>query len=75
MHTRASYRVGYYSLHTGTVEPTVITDPDNPEHGSTVLRLIHAIEVHTCVHCYQQPSVRGECERLFRPELEAQEPG
>lgn len=66
IHTRNSYRVGYYSLHTGDVEPTTIQRGD--DEPVTVLRLITARDVITCGDCYRMPRVRLERERLFRPE-------
>jgi len=70
MHTRSTYRVDYYALHTGEVEPTTMARSDDPTEAITVMRLVHAVEIFTCVDCYRQPSVRRERERLFRPELE-----
>lgn len=69
VHTRVAYRVGYYALHTGDVEPTTMARPDDPSEQVTVLRLVRPIEVYTCVDCYRQPSVRSERDLLFRPEL------
>ncbi len=71
MHTRSSYRIDYYSLHTGEVEPTTMARTDDPADVVTVMRLIRAIEIFTCADCYRRPAVRRERERLFRPELAA----
>ena len=71
VHTRTTYRVGYYSLHTGDVEPVELIREDEPGTVITVLRLIRPYDVFTCAHCYRDPDVRGARERLFRPELDA----
>lgn len=68
-HTRSAYRVDFYALHTGVTEPMSIPDPDDATRAITVLRLVHASEVVSCVECYRQPAVRCEREYLFRPEL------
>ncbi len=70
-HTRSTYRVDYYALHTGDVEPTTMARSDDPGDLITVMRLVRAVEVFTCVDCYQQPSVRRARELLFRTELSA----
>lgn len=66
MHTRASYRVGYYTLHTGDVEPMTIQRAD--EEAVTVLKLLTRRDVVTCAECYRQLHVRLEREALFCPE-------
>jgi hypothetical protein len=67
-HTRSSYQVDYYSLHTGDVEPLVVrVDEDEPP--VTFQRLVNAVEVVTCANCYRDPAVQQERERRFRPEL------
>jgi len=71
MHTRSTYRVDYYALHTGDVEPTTMARSDDPADLVTVMRLVRAIEIFTCADCYRQPSVRRERELLFRTELQA----
>jgi len=71
VHTRTSYRVGYYSLHTGDVEPVELIREDDPSTAMTVLRLIRPYDVFTCARCYSDPAVRRARERLFRPELDA----
>ncbi|MCK6556801.1 hypothetical protein L6Q96_19820 [Candidatus Binatia bacterium] len=68
-HTRTTYRVDYYALHTGEVEPVLVQRPDDPDRTVTVLRLVRPIDVYTCVDCYAQPAVRVERERRFRPEV------
>lgn len=69
VHTRSSYRVGFYGLHTGDVEPVSIPRRDDPTEVVTVLRLVRAHEIWTCADCYRQPNVRREREILFRPEV------
>lgn len=66
-HSRTSYRVDYYSLHTGEVEPVtlIIEDEGLP---MTFQKLVRAVDVITCVDCYRAPAVQGERERRFRPE-------
>lgn len=66
MHTRAAYRVDYYSLHTGDVEPATIQRGDDA--AVTVLKLLTRRDVVTCAECYRQPHVRVAREGLFRPE-------
>jgi hypothetical protein len=66
MHTRGAYRVDYYSLHTGDVEPTTIQRGE--EEPVTVLRLLSRRDVVTCAECYRQPRVRQQRDVLFRPE-------
>jgi hypothetical protein len=70
-HTRTTYRVDYYALHTGDVEPTTMARSDDPADVVTVMRLVRAVEIFTCIDCYRRPSVRRERELLFRPELRA----
>jgi hypothetical protein len=70
IHTRSTYRVDYYALHTGEVEPATIARRDDPEDIVTVMRLVRAWEIFTCVDCYRSSGVRRERERLFRSELE-----
>lgn len=69
LHTRSSYQVDYYLLHTGDVQPTTVARPDDPSGSITVLKLLHVNTVVTCADCYRQPDVRQERETLFRPEL------
>lgn len=69
-HTRSAYRVDYYMLHTGDVEATTMARSDDPNDVVTVMRLVRAVEIFTCVDCYRRPPVRRERERLFRSELQ-----
>jgi hypothetical protein len=65
-HTRASYRVDYYSLHTGEVEESTVAH----ESGSTFTyqKLVSVVHMITCADCYRKPSVQREREARFRPE-------
>ena len=71
MHTRAAYRVDYYALHTGDVEPMTMATTDDSAPLVTFFKLLRPSDVLTCVDCYRQPQVRRERELLFRPELAA----
>ena len=68
-HTRTTYHVDYYALHTGEVEAVAVQRAADPERKVTVLRLVQPIDVYTCVDCFARPAVRAERERRFRPEL------
>jgi hypothetical protein len=68
LHTRASYHVDYYLLHTGDVQPTTVARPDDPAGVMTILKLSRVNIVVTCAECYRQPGVQEERELLFRPE-------
>ena len=67
IHTRSSYRVDYYELHTGPVETATLR---HGEDGPVQIyqRLLVAVRVVTCNDCYQNPAVQEERERRFRPE-------
>jgi hypothetical protein len=69
MHTRTAYRVDYYALHTGDVEPVSLQRGDDAP--LTVLKLLTRHDVLTCADCYRRPQVRAAREGLFRPEREA----
>jgi len=68
-HTRTTYHVDYYSLHTGDVEPVTIQRPEDAVPLITVLKLVRPTEVFTCVDCYRQTPIREQRDVLFRPEL------
>lgn len=73
-HSRTSYRVDYYSLHTGDVEPvTMVLDEDGP--AVTFQKLVSTVNVITCADCYRLPAVREERDRRFRPERAEGEAG
>ena len=65
-HTPTGYRVDYYSLHTGDVEPASLTT----ESGTKLnyLKLLIPIEIVTCATCYELASVQRERDERFRPE-------
>jgi hypothetical protein len=69
VHTRSAYRVDYYALHTGEVEPTTMPSRDDASQVITVLKLLRPSDIVTCADCYRQPSIRNARELLFRPEL------
>jgi len=71
VHTRSLYRVDYYALHTGEVEPITLPRTDESAPPITALKLLNANQIVTCTDCYRQPGVRQERESLFRPELTA----
>ena len=70
-HTRSSYRVDYYALHTGAVEPVTLARADDTASPLTVLKLLQPSEILTCADCYREPHVRARREVLFRPEIAA----
>ena len=56
-HTRTTYTVGHYSLHTGrTVEATVRRGED--EAPAVYRRLVEPVEVVSCPTCFTAPEVR-----------------
>jgi hypothetical protein len=69
-HTRTSYAVDYYSVHSGHGEVCSFTTDDG-QRGGAYVKLLDRFDVITCVQCYGQPSVRAERERCFRPERPA----
>ncbi len=71
-HTRTSYRVDYYTLHSGHGELCSIGGDDR-QHAITYIRLFDRFDVVTCVECYRQPAVRADRDRQFQPERDARE--
>ena len=66
-HTRTSYRVDYYALHTGAVELCSMVTGD--WLGKTpYLKLVSRLNVVTCSDCYSRTAVQREREQRFRPE-------
>lgn len=65
-HTPTSYRVDYYSMHTGQVEPSSLATEG--EDRVVFLKLLDPVEIITCADCYQRPAVRRERDERFRPE-------
>ena len=72
-HTATSYRVDYYSLHTGEVEESTLTT----ESGTRVsfFKLLAPVEIITCATCYESAAVRHERDERFRPERTAARQG
>jgi hypothetical protein len=68
VHTRSSYRVDYYELHTGQVEASILRHGDGGP-VQTYQRLLVPELVITCADCYQDPLIQDEREQRFRPEL------
>jgi hypothetical protein len=68
VHKRSSYRVDYYALHTGEVEPVTLVRGDEATRVVTVLKLVRANHIVTCVECYREPEIRAARDALFRPE-------
>lgn len=66
-HTRTSYRVDFYEMHTGEVEPCSLLI-DEGERSFSFLRLLIPQEVVTCADCYRDAAVQRERERRFYPE-------
>ena len=66
-HTRESWRVDFYLLHAGDVEPAVFR---RDEEGIAIpyLRLVHPQLSVTCAGCYGREEIRAS--RLFPEELE-----
>ncbi len=73
-HTRTSYRVDYYALHTGAVEECSLMTEDG-QRSTTYLKLINQVDVVTCADCYRHEAVQLEREQRFRPERSADEGG
>lgn len=72
LHTRTTYTVDYYSLHTGPVETCSLVIDDG-ERRLTFQRLLRAEEVITCVDCYAKADVQHDRELRFRVELASDE--
>jgi hypothetical protein len=69
-HTRTTYRVDYYTVHSGNGEVCSFA-ADEGQRGATYVKLIDRFDVVTCVECYGQASVQYERERRFHPERDA----
>ncbi len=66
-HTRESWRVDYYLLHTGDVEAAAVAREGEGE-AVTYLKLVRALDIVTCADCYRDPAVReGRDERFHAP--------
>jgi hypothetical protein len=68
LHTRTTYTVDYYSLHTGPVETCSLVTDDG-ERRLTFQKLLSTKEVITCVDCYRRDEVQRDRELRFRSEL------
>ena len=66
-HTRTSYTVDYYSLHSGHGEVCSFIGEDG-QRGATYVRLLDRFDVVTCAQCYRRAAVQAERDRRFRPE-------
>ncbi len=69
-HTRTSYTVDYYSVHSGHGEVCSFVGEDG-HRGSTYVKLLDRFDVITCVQCYGQTAIQVERDRRFHPEREA----
>lgn len=73
-HTRTSYVVDYYSLHSGDGEICSIVGDDG-QRGGTYVKLLSRFDVITCRDCYRRAAVQLERERRFHPESEPADEG
>jgi hypothetical protein len=69
-HTRTSYAVDYYSVHSGHGEICSFIGDDG-QRGATYVKLLDRFDVISCVQCYGQAAVQAERERRFQPERES----
>ena len=65
-HTRTTYRVDYYAMHTGDGEWTSFKSDDG--EAIAYVRLLNTVEINTCSDCYRNPDVLLERDRRFRTE-------
>jgi hypothetical protein len=70
LHTRTSYDVDYYSVHSGHGEVCSFIGDDG-QRGATYVKLLDRFDVISCVQCYRQAAVQAERERCFQPERDA----
>jgi hypothetical protein len=68
-HTRTSYAVDYYSVHSGHGEVCSFS-ADDGQRGGRYVKLFDRFDVITCVQCYGRPAVQEERDRHFQPERE-----
>jgi hypothetical protein len=66
-HTRTTYTVDYYSLHSGNGEVCSFAG-ELGQRGGTYVKLVDRFDVITCAECYRQASVQAERDRRFQPE-------
>jgi hypothetical protein len=69
LHTRTSYRVDYYTLHSGHGELCTVAGDDR-QQAFTYVRLFDHFDVISCADCYPQAAVQAERDRQFHPERE-----
>ena len=55
MHSRASYAVDCFALHTGETEPAVVRRSDSDEVALVFQRLVRPVLLITCADCYADP--------------------
>ena len=67
MHTRSSYAVDYYELHTGPVEEGTFRHGEDGPIQVYQRLLAHELVI-TCADCYRRPAIQTEREQRFRPE-------
>ena len=58
MHTRVSYRVDGFALHTGETEEAIVRRSDSDEIALVYRRLVRPVVVLTCCDCYAEPASR-----------------
>ena len=69
-HTRTSYTVDYYSVHSGHGEVCSFVGEDG-QRGSTYVKLLDRFDVISCAQCYRKASVQAERDHRFQPERDA----
>ena len=69
LHTRTSYQVDYYTVHSGHGERCTVAGDDR-HTPLTYVRLLDRFDVITCADCYRQAPVQSERDRQFQPERE-----
>ena len=57
-HTRLSYSVDGFALHTGETEEAMVRRSDSDEIALVYRRLVRPVVVHTCRDCYAELAVR-----------------
>ena len=60
IHKPKGYQVDYYRLHTGYTEVDYLVNPKTDAPPLRYLRLIHPIDIFTCVECYARPDIRRQ---------------
>jgi hypothetical protein len=78
LHTQRTFKVDFYLLHTGQTELEFFFNPKQDAPPLKYRRLIHPIDVFTCVQCYARPEIRRLLEDDFtgrRELVEVSKPG